>query len=51
MEYQKIITLLNNIQNKSSKLRTRNKGWITRDVNVSNQIKFKTFEKVKFMWL
>ena len=46
MEYQKIINLLDDLTNQSSKFRTRN--WVAiideprRTYNVSNQIKFKT---------
>ena len=46
MEFQKIINLLNNTQNETSKLKTRN--WVETNnesrgtYNVSNQIKFKT---------
>ena len=55
MEYQKIINLLDNTPNQPTKFRTKN--WVEVNdgsygvYNIGSQIKFKTYVKVKFMWL
>ena len=54
MEYQKIIYLLHNTPNQSSKFRTKNCLEINDDAretyNINSQIKFKKFNaQVKFM--